>query len=102
MIGRFLRAVSLLSLFALVGCASSYNCYPCGKVNCDYCPPKPLPYLDYQSCNCNDSIGQAYLTTLSTPEYQKSTSEMVPRLDYEMTVSDGQNEANDEKPESSD
>jgi hypothetical protein len=57
-------------LFFLVGCASPYHCYPYGRVSCDYCPPKPLPYSIYQPCNCTDSIGQAYLAGLATTNYK--------------------------------
>lgn len=55
-------AIGLLPVALLAGCATSYNCYPCGKVNCSYDPPKPLPYSTYDTCNCTDSIGQVYLS----------------------------------------
>ena len=63
---RIVRAVFLLPIFMLVGCAASYDCYPCGTVNCGYCAPNPLPYSNYDSCNCNDSIGRNYLANRST------------------------------------
>ncbi len=58
------RALLLMPLFGLMGCASAYDCYPCGQVSCGYCPPNPLPYTTYQPCNCNDSIGQTYAAGL--------------------------------------
>ena len=64
---RQLRVVCLLPLLASVGCAAQYDCYTCGRVSCSYCPPKPLPFASFESCNCNDSIGQAYAAGLSTP-----------------------------------
>lgn len=64
---RLLRLVCLLPILALAGCAAQYDCYTCGKVSCSYCPPKPLPSLSFESCNCNDSIGQAYAASLSPP-----------------------------------
>ena len=56
----FSRVVPLLLLLASIGCASSYDCYSCGRVNCHYCPPNPLPYSNSNMCVCNDSIGRIY------------------------------------------
>lgn len=69
MAAKCLGVLCLLPLLSLAGCASSYNCYPCGRVSCNYCPPKPLPSADYENCNCKDSIGQAYLSNMSSQNY---------------------------------
>lgn len=59
---KCLRKTTLLApLLFLVGCASSYHCYPCGQVNCGYCPRNALPYSSGQTNCCVDSIGQKYL-----------------------------------------
>ena len=61
-----LASVSLLGsiLVLAFGCAAAYDCYPCGRVSCGYCPPPPLPYRIGQSC-CMDSAGQKYLGTVA-------------------------------------
>ncbi len=71
---KLLLLVCVLPLLVFAGCASQYDCYTCGKVSCSYCPPKPLPSLSFESCECNDSIGQAYAASLSA----QSVGESVP------------------------
>ncbi len=66
---QWLGLLFLLPLLSLAGCASQYDCYPCGQVSCHYCPPKPMPTTDYPSSNCNDSIGQVYMANLPTQNY---------------------------------
>ena len=56
--------ICLLPLVVLAGCASQYDCYPCGKVSCSHCPLKAMPHTEFQSRNCDDSIGQTYLASL--------------------------------------
>ncbi len=62
-------------MLVFAGCASQYDCYPCGKVSCNYCPLKPMPYTDFQSCNCDDSIGQTYLASLPNNAAETRDSE---------------------------
>lgn len=71
----FIRMIYLLPLLVLAGCASQYDCYPCGKVSCSYCPLKAMPYTDFQSSNCNGSIGQTYLANLQTNPVRTLDSE---------------------------
>jgi hypothetical protein len=91
------RMVCLLPMVALVGCASSYDCYTCGRVNCNYCPPKPLPYSTYESRNCDGSIGQAYLAKLSTRTNVGNSSENGGNFDYYAPVLVPENNADGEK-----
>ena len=35
-----------------------------------------MPYSEFQSCNCNDSIGQAYVTSLPNNAGLSSESEL--------------------------
>jgi len=43
-------ALTMLGSSFLLGCASSYHAYPCGRVPYCYCPPSPLPHSDYHAC----------------------------------------------------
>ena len=84
------RLLGPLLLLALVGCASQYDCYPCGKVSCHYCPPKPMPYSNDQSCNCNDSIGRVYLAGLQDAVRPPYDADLVPKSYYQVTDSANQ------------
>lgn len=79
-----IRTLGLLSLFVMVGCASQYDCYPCGKVSCNYCPPKPLPFSNDPSCNCTDSPGRVYLASLQTSARQEYAPELVSDSYYQV------------------
>ena len=68
--------ICLLPMLVLAGCASQYDCYPCGKVSCNYCPLKAMPYTEFQSCNCNDSNGQTYAASLPNNAGLSSESEV--------------------------
>ncbi len=76
-------AVWMAPLLVFAGCASQYDCYTCGRVCCNYCPPKPLPYSTYESCNCTDSIGQAYAATLWTKSHLKTAPDHNSNSDYD-------------------
>lgn len=57
-------------LFSLMlGCAPAYQSYSDCYVNCNYCPPCPLPYAQYDPCVCHATAAQPYLGyTASAPE----------------------------------
>ncbi len=79
-----LGAVGLLPLLAFPGCAPQYNGYRCGRVSCHYCPPRPLPWSTWESCNCTDSAGRAWAARLATgnqmemaPEYRSDSNDFM-------------------------
>ncbi len=53
-----LRAITTMVLL-LVGAA--YHDYSGCRVNCRYCPPKPLAYSHYCGCQCHSCAASKYL-----------------------------------------
>jgi hypothetical protein len=50
----------MLSVLSL-GCASAYHCYSDCHVNCTYCAPPPLAYMQYSECECHATVANPYL-----------------------------------------
>jgi len=66
-----LRVLATTILLFVGGCAPAYHSYSECRVNCRYCPPRPLAYPHYCDCQCHSCQAQPYLAT--RPELPKST-----------------------------
>ena len=59
--------ILFMGLLFVGGCAPAYHCYSGCRVNCKYCPPRPLEYSSYCGCTCHSCQAQRYLAQHSTP-----------------------------------
>ena len=64
---RLVRLLGVLTITLALGCASAYRDYSEGSVNCRYCVPPPLPYMQYDGCVCHSSAASKYLGEASAP-----------------------------------
>jgi hypothetical protein len=62
----FMARLGALTLTLAMGCAPAYHCYSGCHVNCQYCPPPPLPYTSYSGCACHSCAASKYLSVLPT------------------------------------
>ncbi len=81
---RLLTATVLLfvGLLLVGGCAPAYHCYSGCRVNCKYCPPRPLAYPSYCGCQCHSCQAQRYLATHSAMHSRAvETTDATPETD---------------------
>ncbi len=71
------NAFSLICLSSLLtltlGCASAYHSYSGCYVDCNYCPPPPLPYSQYDGCVCHSHAASPYLAM--QPQWEEQADE---------------------------
>jgi len=56
-----MRLLAATILLFVGGCAPAYHDYSGCRVNCRYCPPKPLEYPHYCGCQCHSCAASKYL-----------------------------------------
>jgi len=58
---KLLCALMPVIMPVVLGCAPAYHSYSGCYVDCQYCPPPPLPYTHYDECVCHSCAAQPYL-----------------------------------------
>jgi hypothetical protein len=69
------RLLGPLTLVVAAGCSAAYHDYSECRVPCKYCPPPPLPYMQYD-CACHSCAASQYLTERAElPDSNDATTE---------------------------
>lgn len=50
------------AVLTVAGCASAYHCYEGCRINCSYCPSKPLAYPTYTGYPCHSDAADRVVT----------------------------------------
>jgi hypothetical protein len=61
------RLLGIMVLSLTMGCASAYHDYSECRINCRYCAPPPLPYMQYNECVCHSCAASKYLMPVTAP-----------------------------------